>query len=153
MLKVLFRSSHSILWTTLWGCYHIFPHLHACVLSCFSCVWLFVTLWTIAHRAPLSMGFSRQEYWSGLPCSSSKESFRPRDWTYIFCVSCIGRPVLYPQHYLGNPFPPLDLEVRLTAGSYLSLHLEELGFKYSYSASPSTYTLSSLTFLMVTVTP
>ena len=27
------------------------------------------TLWTIAHQAPLSMGFSRQEYWSGLPCS------------------------------------------------------------------------------------
>ena len=27
----------------------------------------FVTLWTIAHQAPLSMGFSRQEYWSGLP--------------------------------------------------------------------------------------
>ena len=27
-----------------------------------------VTLWTRAHQAPLSMGFSRQEYWSGLPC-------------------------------------------------------------------------------------
>ena len=40
MLKVLFRSSHFILGTTLWGCYHIFPHLHACVLSRFSCVWL-----------------------------------------------------------------------------------------------------------------
>ena len=26
------------------------------------------TLWTVAHRAPLPMGFSRQEYWSGLPC-------------------------------------------------------------------------------------
>ena len=30
--------------------------------------WLFVTLWTIAHQAPLSMRFPRQEYWSGLPC-------------------------------------------------------------------------------------
>ena len=38
------------------------------VLSRFSCVRQFVTLWTIAHQAPLSMGFSRQEYWSGLPC-------------------------------------------------------------------------------------
>ena len=38
-----------------------------CVLSLFSCVQLFVTLWTAAHQAPLSMGFSRQEYWSGLP--------------------------------------------------------------------------------------
>ena len=29
--------------------------------------YLFVTLWTVARQAPLSMGFSRQEYWSGLP--------------------------------------------------------------------------------------
>ena len=40
-----------------------------CELSCFSHVLLFATLWTIACQAPLSMGFSRQEYWSGLPCS------------------------------------------------------------------------------------
>ena len=40
--------------------------LHACVLSCFSCVWLFVTPWSIDCQAPLSMGFSRHEYWSGL---------------------------------------------------------------------------------------
>ena len=39
-----------------------------CMLSRFSGVWLFVTLWRVAHQAPLSMGFSRQEYWSGLPC-------------------------------------------------------------------------------------
>ena len=42
---------------------------HACVLSCFSYVWLFVTPWTVDHQTPLSMGFSRHEYWSGLPCS------------------------------------------------------------------------------------
>ena len=39
----------------------------ACMLSSFSGVGLFVTLKTIACQAPLSMGFSRQEYWSGLP--------------------------------------------------------------------------------------
>ena len=38
------------------------------MLSCFSHVRLFEILWTIAHQAPLSMGFSRQEYWSGLQC-------------------------------------------------------------------------------------
>ena len=38
------------------------------MLSCFSNVQLFATLWTVACQAPLSMGFSRQEYWSGLPC-------------------------------------------------------------------------------------
>ena len=35
-----------------------------CMLSCTQ---LFVTPWTVAHQAPLSMGFSRQENWSGLP--------------------------------------------------------------------------------------
>ena len=39
-----------------------------CVISHFSHVWLFATLWTVAHQALLSMGFSKQEYWSGLPC-------------------------------------------------------------------------------------
>ena len=38
-----------------------------CVLSCFSHVWLCATLWTISCQAPLSMEFSRQGYWSGLP--------------------------------------------------------------------------------------
>ena len=40
----------------------------ACVLSHFSHVRLFVTLWTVAHQTPLSMGFTSQEYWSKLPC-------------------------------------------------------------------------------------
>ena len=44
--------------------------MHVCVLSRFSCVRLFATLWTVIHQAPLSMGFSRQEYWSGLPFTS-----------------------------------------------------------------------------------
>ena len=35
-----------------------------------SCVRLFATPWTVAHQAPPSMGFSRQEYWSGLPFPS-----------------------------------------------------------------------------------
>ena len=38
------------------------------MLSCFSYVQLFVTLLTIARQATLSTGFSRQEYWTGLPC-------------------------------------------------------------------------------------
>ena len=41
--------------------------LHACVLSRFSRVGLFATLWTVARQSPLSMGFSREEYYNGLP--------------------------------------------------------------------------------------
>ena len=42
--------------------------MYSFVLSCFSRVQLFVTPWTVAHQTPLSMGFSGQEGWSGLPC-------------------------------------------------------------------------------------
>ena len=48
-----------------------------CVLSCISRIWLFATLWTVAHRAPLSTGFSRQEYWSGSPCPPPGEIPNP----------------------------------------------------------------------------
>ena len=41
---------------------------HLCVLNCFSHVQVFATLRTVPCQAPLSMGFSRQEYCSGLPC-------------------------------------------------------------------------------------
>ena len=45
------------------------PHCldsYVCVLSCFSHIHLFATLWTMAGQAPLSIGFSMQEYWSGM---------------------------------------------------------------------------------------
>ena len=38
------------------------------VLNCFSRVRLSATPWTVAHQAPLPMGFSRPEYWRGVPC-------------------------------------------------------------------------------------
>ena len=40
------------------------------LIRCFSCVQLFVTPWTVARQAPLSMGFSSQGYWNGLPFPS-----------------------------------------------------------------------------------
>ena len=59
---------HSIIYFLLGNSYikHEFPM--CCVLSRSSPVRHFATLWTVAHQAPLSMGFSRQEYWNGLPC-------------------------------------------------------------------------------------
>ena len=48
------------------------------MLARFSRVQLFATLWTVARQAPLSMGFSRQEYWSGLPCSPSGDIPSPQ---------------------------------------------------------------------------
>ena len=54
-----------------------FNEAKAHVLSHFSRVQLFATPWTVAHEAPLSMGFSRQEYWSGLPCPSPGDPADP----------------------------------------------------------------------------
>ena len=54
--------------TSLCVCMHMYVYLYTCcMLSHFSNVQLFATLWTVAHQDPLSMEFSRQEYWSGLP--------------------------------------------------------------------------------------
>ena len=46
-------------------------------------VLLFATPWTVAYQAPWSMGFSRQEYWSGLPFPSPGGSSQPRDRTWV----------------------------------------------------------------------
>ena len=59
--------------------------LPAYVLSRFSRVRLFVIPWIVALQAPLPLGFSRKEYWSGLPLLQG--IFRPRNQT---CVSCIA---------------------------------------------------------------
>ena len=42
------------------------------------CIRLFATPWTVAHQAPLSMGFSRQGYWGGLPCPPPGDLPDPR---------------------------------------------------------------------------
>ena len=47
-------------------------YVYAAALSCFTHVQLFANPWTVARQAPLSMGFSRQDYWSGLPFSSPR---------------------------------------------------------------------------------
>ena len=73
------------------------------ILSSFSSVWLFATLWAVAHQASLSMGFSRQEPWNGLPFPLPGESSPSRDWTGISYVSCIGRCTLTPLTPPGKP--------------------------------------------------
>ena len=51
--------------------------VYVCVLSHFSHVQLFVTLWTVAHQVPLTMGFSSQEYWNGLSCPPPSDLSNP----------------------------------------------------------------------------
>ena len=54
---------------------------------------LFATPWTAAYQAPPSMGFSRQEYWSGLPLPSPKEGLVPVIWN--ICIGFDTYIVLY----------------------------------------------------------
>ena len=54
-----------------------YVYMHACMLSHFSCVRLCATLWTLAHQAPLSMGFSRLE-WVARPSSRGSSQIRDR---------------------------------------------------------------------------
>ena len=99
----------------LWGIVVILPFslIGRMLNHSLSCVQLFVTSWTVAHQAPPSMGFSRQEYWSGLPFPSPGDlphpGIKPRSptlqadaltsepcWlenrisstTYIVCINC-----------------------------------------------------------------
>ena len=77
----------------LWVCLQVY--FEPCVLSHFSHVWLFATPWTVACQAPLSMGFSRQEYWSGLPFLPPGDLPYPEIEPASLTSICIGRWVLY----------------------------------------------------------
>ena len=67
-----------------------------------------MTPWTVARQAPLSMGFSRQEYWSGLPCPPPGDLPHPGT-KLVSRVSCTGRWIFYHQHHLSSFFFPVSL--------------------------------------------
>ena len=89
-----------------------------CMLSFFDHVWLFATLWTIADQAPLSMGFSRQEYCSGLPCPS------PGDCPYseIQPVS-LGPPALADRFFTTTSIWEAHTVVQFSSVAQLCLTL------------------------------
>ena len=55
-------------------------------LNSFSCVQIFATQWTVVHQAPLSIGFSKQEYWSGLSCPPPGDLPDPRIEPAFLCL-------------------------------------------------------------------
>ena len=77
LCRALFFEPHSEVGTTPLYLTYDETALCACVLSHFCRVRLFVTPWTVARQAPLSMGFSRQEHWSGLPCPPPRDLPNP----------------------------------------------------------------------------
>ena len=83
----------------------------ACVLNSFKCVQFFATLWIVACQSPLSMRFSRQEYWSVFPCPSPEDLPNP----------VLNPSLLYwqvdslPMSHLGCPTSSLSLHEIHTA--------------------------------------
>ena len=74
----------------------------------------FGTPWTVARQAPLSMGFPRKEYWSGLLVPSPR-AYQPRDWT---CVSALQVDSL-AQSQQGSPFSYVHACRYVCKGTYV----------------------------------
>ena len=72
-----------------------FPAYNSACMRVFSRVWLFETPWTVACQAPLSLEFSRQGYWSGLPFPPPGDLPKLGINSRVSCISCIGRQILY----------------------------------------------------------
>ena len=69
--------------------------LYGCIVLSHSVVSYSATPWTVAHQAPLSVGFHRQEYWSGLPFAPPGDLPDPRVGSPSPASPCIGRQILY----------------------------------------------------------
>ena len=84
--------------------------MHACT---FSRVRLFATPWTAAPQAPLSMGFSRQEYWSGLPFPPLGDlpdpGIEPSSLASLASLVLAGR--LFTTEPLGKPLERQEIEL------------------------------------------
>ena len=74
--------------------------MHVCMLSHFSCVRLFATPWTVDGQALLSMGFSRQEYWSALPFPSPGDLPNPGSNLGLFVYPALAHLYTLAYTYL-----------------------------------------------------
>ena len=93
--------------------------VYACVLNLFISVWLCVTPWTVAHQAPLSMGFSRQECWSGLPRPPPGPLSNPGI-----------EPVSLKSHALAGGFLTTSVTWEAYVSIYLYTHLIRFSFHW-----------------------
>ena len=75
-------------------------------ISCSSCVQLCATLWAIAHQAPLFMGFSRQEYWSGLSCPPPWDLPNPGIQPVFLVAPALTGGFFTPQPLEDSDFDP-----------------------------------------------
>ena len=67
-------------------CYILYSTYDTMCIKLLNHARLFVALWTVARQAPLSMGFSRQEHWSGLPCPPPGDRPEPGMEPHLLCL-------------------------------------------------------------------
>ena len=82
---------------------YIYTHTHTHIYAhsvVQSCLTLYNPLWTVAHWAPLSMGFSKQESWSGLPCPPPGDLPNPRIEPGSSVLQCNSLPLSHQ----GKPY-------------------------------------------------
>ena len=79
------------------------------MLTLFSHAQLFVTLWTVARQAPLSMGFSRQEYWGGLPFPPPGDLPNPGMYSMSAVAPTLQADSLPLSHHFPSRYDSLPL--------------------------------------------
>ena len=80
-----------------------------CLCSCFSCIWPFVTPWIVTNQAPLSMGLTRQEYYSGFPYPPPGDLLTQRSNPCFLCLQTHVHWIsdaIQPSHPLSSPSSP-----------------------------------------------
>ena len=87
-------------------------------------VWFFVTLWTVACQAPLSLGFSTQEYWSGFPCPCSGDLPNPGIKP--------GSPTLQTESLPSEPPGKPLMDLYVASNAILCSHEPAWEFWHSY---------------------
>ena len=104
----------------------------ACVLSHFSLIWLFVTAWTVACQAPLSMGFARQEYWRELLCPPPGNLPDPGSNLCLLCWQADSLPMSHlealPDTWLANIFSQFFTFFMVSFKKEFSFNFESLFF-------------------------
>ena len=104
--------------------------MHACMLNHFSCVQLFVTLWSVARQAPLFLGFSKKEYWSGLPGPPPGDPPDPEiEPTYPAApASQVDSSLLSHQ---GSPYICINTHTHIYTHTYVYIYGERGSYRMS----------------------
>ena len=93
----------------------------------FSCVWLLATPWTVAHQAPPSMGFFRQEYWSGVPSPSPSLN----RWIPLLTFLTLINILLIVNYYLN-----IKLSLTFNSEKAMAPHSSTLAWKIPWTEEP-----------------